>query len=1468
MASAPLTVAAQTAPSNETAAVQTAAGTPAQWLSEAKAEMAQGNFAKAEQHIAIADAMVQGQPPAVPLTYTPEMARKELAGLQSQAEEQVNTAKQSLLAARQKIARGMLEEAQGIADTASQLKIDWSKIGDSPTTVKGLIQRQTELAGMAQNQHPKYNELAATFLLKQAHTLIVYGDNATAKSLIDQAKMFPVEFNAETGDPAQLLALIDSSKAKSTDAKAEVMKLMSMAQLAVDKEEWNKANELVQKAKSFNVPDSAFAENETRPWQLELSKIKPALNRIRNTAQLTQDSNVVPSSFTEDAPSKVVNADYDSSKDATRNVQVAATMKDSGNDNSFSPAPSRGMELYRSGMTALQNSDPQQARDYFEMAWKFQDQLDSATRQSIQDQLAKMVTPPAAPATNNFKISDGVRTASAQTPVGQDPANVELSAPTDATTLFRELQSQMFRERAAAERMLADSPRKSLEKMVAFRSRIDASSLDVNSKRPLLTIIDRDIDEMQTYIEQNLSEIMVREENEASRDKLKRREQRRMDVETQLKSLSQDFNRLLEEEQWMQAVAVARQARDLAPNEQVTTLMMEKANFALNVARNEAVKSDKESLFLSEMHAVDVASTPFDSTRPLQYANTEEYKKRREWRNERIERARYDSESERRIWNLLNNQQVQGDFRGTLNEAVDQLAAQSGVNMVFDYNALSSAQVPMDRPVNVNLSNPISLKNALKTILGTQGLTFVVQDEVIKVTTPEAEKSELKVKTYYVGDLVVPINSFNSSTNMDFLQPNQNFNGRPYGNQLVNNNGAGQSMASMIAQQQAGQPVGFMGQQLPDNNPFAQNRMFGGNNGTYGGNGINSGQPYGQYNVVGPNRLGGISIQDFTQLINLIQTTIDPDGWDTTNGDGTIQPYVSNLSLVVSQTQEVQDQIQDLLLKLRELNDVQIVVEVRFITLADNFFERVGVDFNFNINDNSDIDSNNIPDEVRQSTVLGLNSLGTFNVDSLDIPFTQDSFTSAVPIFGGFDVGSAANFGFAILSDIEVFLLIQASKGDSRTNVTQAPTVTMFNGQGATVTDISQTPFVTSVTPVVGDFAVAHQPVITLLPEGVSMNVQAVVSSDRRFVRMTLVPFFSQIENVQTFTFTGSQTTRVSSDNFLSDFLDALDGTANDTPTNQDLDTITEGVTLQQPTIASTNVSTVVSVPDGGTILMGGIKRLSEQRVERGVPFLSSIPYVQRLFKNVGLGRETSNLMMMVTPRIIIQGGRRRASSWFDWKLVSSRFGWMWQRIQPGSNRQDSLAKRVRKPPVSARWLFFFVRQVSNFAGNFVFRLRSLLSRPDHGSPPGRRIAFNRFGGIGWIQKFFQTLKPHMFRLPLLFKCDGRMRYELDIFESRAIHPVDQATGGRNKKNVSGFGVAIFRKQGEGFVSRNRLAFHQASSSDPQSGFQFTKDFNRASMVVDDAHAKRQVKRLLKKSQVLDPQQIQLKLRTLGEVLE
>ena len=105
--------------------------------------------------------------------------------------------------------------------------------------------------------------------------------------------------------------------------------------------------------------------------------------------------------------------------------------------------------------------------------------------------------------------------------------------------------------------------------------------------------------------------------------------------------------------------------------------------------------------------------------------------------------------------------------------------------------------------------------------------------------------------------------------------------------------------------------------------------------------------------------------------------------------------------------------------------------------------------------------------------------------------------------------------GFAILSDIETFFLINASQGDTRNNLLFAPKITLFNGQIATVTDTVQRPFVTSLIPTVGFFSVGFQPQITVLPEGVTMTVQAVISADRRYVRLTVIPSFTAITDVQ-----------------------------------------------------------------------------------------------------------------------------------------------------------------------------------------------------------------------------------------------------------------------------------------------------------------------------------------------------------------
>jgi type II secretory pathway component GspD/PulD (secretin) len=444
---------------------------------------------------------------------------------------------------------------------------------------------------------------------------------------------------------------------------------------------------------------------------------------------------------------------------------------------------------------------------------------------------------------------------------------------------------------------------------------------------------------------------------------------------------------------------------------------------------------------------------------------------------------------------------------------------------------------------------------------------------------------------------------------------------------------------------------------------------------------------------------------------------VSPQSWNTVGGQGAIQPFATNLSIVVSQTQEVHEEIADLLEQLRRLQDLQVTIEVRFIRLNDTFFERIGVDFDFNIQTGvqSPLNMTAIPTQTNsslspsssgiqaapgtRSQTIGLDQTGMPGVaigsgggglggggggglgggggglgggggglgggglggggggggqgqiqqtpSFFSIPFRQNSFGSAtVPSLPGLPdpATSAANFGFAILSDIEAYFLIQAAQGNTRSNVMQAPKVTLFNGQNAFISDQTQRPFVTSVVPVVGDFAAAQQPVITVLSEGTAVNVQAVVSSDRRFVRLTLVPFFSQIGKVEQFQFEGTRSTKSkSSDEKTGLAGDAAAGAGlnasleTQAKSSAEQEVFSRGTTIQLPEFIMTTVTTTVSVPDGGTVLLGGIKRLREGRNEFGVPILSKIPYINRLFKNVGMGRTTDSLMLMVTPRIIIQ---------------------------------------------------------------------------------------------------------------------------------------------------------------------------------------------------------------------------------------
>src|SRR6476660_8920478 len=84
-------------------------------------------------------------------------------------------------------------------------------------------------------------------------------------------------------------------------------------------------------------------------------------------------------------------------------------------------------------------------------------------------------------------------------------------------------------------------------------------------------------------------------------------------------------------------------------------------------------------------------------------------------------------------------------------------------------------------------------------------------------------------------------------------------------------------------------------------------------------------------------------------LIKLVTNTIAPVPYRSVGGAGTIDYMPIEMALVINQTPDVQEQVADLLDALRRLQDLEVAVEVRIITLAETFFERIGLDFALNV---------------------------------------------------------------------------------------------------------------------------------------------------------------------------------------------------------------------------------------------------------------------------------------------------------------------------------------------------------------------------------------------------------------------------------------------------------------------------------------------------------------------------------------
>lgn len=74
------------------------------------------------------------------------------------------------------------------------------------------------------------------------------------------------------------------------------------------------------------------------------------------------------------------------------------------------------------------------------------------------------------------------------------------------------------------------------------------------------------------------------------------------------------------------------------------------------------------------------------------------------------------------------------------------------------------------------------------------------------------------------------------------------------------------------------------------------------------------------------------------------------------------------------------------------------------------------------------------------------------------------------------------------------------------------------------------------------------------------------------------------------------------------------------------------------PAIRQRKASTVVTMPDGGTLVLAGLIQSEDSKALRKIPVLGDLPIIGELFKRREFQKGESELVIMITPRIIREG--------------------------------------------------------------------------------------------------------------------------------------------------------------------------------------------------------------------------------------
>jgi type II secretory pathway component GspD/PulD (secretin) len=353
-------------------------------------------------------------------------------------------------------------------------------------------------------------------------------------------------------------------------------------------------------------------------------------------------------------------------------------------------------------------------------------------------------------------------------------------------------------------------------------------------------------------------------------------------------------------------------------------------------------------------------------------------------------------------------------------------------------------------------------------------------------------------------------------------------------------------------------------------------------------------------------------------LLTLIQDNIAVDSW-IEDPERTIQLMPG--TLVVRQTPDVHMQIRALVDDLRVNTNTMIHIETRFIEVEDSFLEDIGVDLRgldgaltggFPLEDFGQSGGGGFG---TPSNPLGI---GTGNDPGFYYGGSNGDIKGRIENLYDFTLGEAGTLNGAgglslqalFFDDTSVELVMRAVTKYQTSNIVNAPNLMLRSGQRGNVKSLITRTYVRDFEPEIAQAAVIAQPELDNVKEGVVLDVRAVASADRRFITLELRPT-------------------------VTDLIPDASGAALPQATVSLGTQNSNNVTIELPELRIQRLRTTATIPDGATLMLGGLKRSVEQNFKSGVPFLSDIPILGSLFSRQGEYTSKRKLIILLKATIV-----------------------------------------------------------------------------------------------------------------------------------------------------------------------------------------------------------------------------------------